>query len=219
MWEGRTLSIALRYISLPAMALCVLNSECVRIPEQLTVSAEDDRLGGGAGTAASRRYDATSHNQGASRAIPAVEPTPAILSVGAILEDWSAEQTVRGGIGRDDPRSHPSQHGDPRCESRRSGPRLERDELRCDNRVQPRRVDNHAPPTTPSSQASSSMGQMPATGSVDGQQSRPAERDVGFDDTFTTQGNAQQARGAVAANPGGAAGSDGAAADTRRGRR
>jgi hypothetical protein len=123
-----------------------------------------------------------------------------------------------------DPRTHPSQYSDPRCESRRSGPRLERDELRCDTRVQPRRVDHHAPPATPPSQASST-GQMPAIGSVDSQQSRPAERDVGFDDAFVTQGNAQQAGGAnpgsaPGANPGGAAGANpglgGAAADAHR---
>ena len=175
------LAIALRYISLAAVALCVLNSGCVRTPEHLTVSAEDDRLGDGVRTVASRRYDGVSRDQVASRAIPGL---------------WTVSAEECGP--HCDPRTHPSQYSDPRCESMRSGPRLERDELRCDPRVQ-RRGGNHAPPIPPS-QASSSTEQTPPIRSVDGQQSRPAERDVGFDDAFVTRGNAQQAGGEVGAD-------------------
>jgi hypothetical protein len=109
-------------------------------------------------------------------------------------------------------RTHPSQYGDPRCESRRSGPRLERDELRCDNRAQPRRVDHSDSPSSPLSPLleGPSAGHTPAN-SNSHQQSRPVERDVGFDDALATPGNP----GAAGTNPGAA----GPAIDNRRPRR
>ncbi len=109
----------------------------------------------------------------------------------------------------DDRLSHPSQYGDPRCESRRSGPRLHRDELRCDNRVQPRRINHTAPPSTPSSLPFHipSAGQFPSIGPGNThQQSRAVEREVGFDDALGAPGNGP--------NPGAAPG--GTAVDFRR---
>ncbi len=102
-----------------------------------------------------------------------------------------------------DPRVHPSQYSDPRCESRRTGSRLDRDELRCDTR-QPRRADH--PPSTkppPATANAPATGQMPAVSPADaGPPPRAVERDVGFDDAFVTQGNAAQSAGATGANPG-----------------
>ncbi len=98
-------------------------------------------------------------------------------------------------------RTHPSQYSDPRCESRRIGPHLYRDELRCDPRVQPRRANNPPPP----SQSPSQPPRAPSSGQLS-PPSRGVERDVGFDDAFVTLGNTQQSVGAAGANPSGAAG-------------
>jgi hypothetical protein len=98
-------------------------------------------------------------------------------------------------------RTHPSQYSDPRCESRRVGPHLDRDELRCDPRFQPRRANSPTTPTQssfPPPRAPSPVQMSPP--------SRGIERDVGFDDAFVTLGNTQQTVGAAGANPGGAAG-------------
>ena len=110
----------------------------------------------------------------------------------------------------EEPRPHPSQYSDPRCESRRTGPHLERDELRCDPRAQPRRASRPPPPTKPSPPPANApaVGQAP-TVSPGNEPSRVIERDVGFDDAFATQGNAAQAAGAAGASPG-AAGAGGA---------
>jgi hypothetical protein len=110
----------------------------------------------------------------------------------------------------DDRSTHPSQYGDPRCESRRSGPRLKRDELRCDNRAQPRRINHTAPPNTPSPLPFHipSAGQFPAIGPANShQQSHAVGRDVGFEDALAPAGNG--------ANPGAAA-PGGTAFDPRR---
>jgi hypothetical protein len=112
-----------------------------------------------------------------------------------------------------DPRIHPSQYSDPRCESRRTGSRLDRDELRCDTRGQPRRADHPLPPTKPPLGPFNgpSAGQMPAVSPADaGPPPRAVERDVGFDDAFITQGNAAQAAGAAGGNPGAAGAGAGA---------
>ena len=90
-------------------------------------------------------------------------------------------------------RVHPSQYSDPRCELRRVGPHLERVETRCDLREPRRKADQHAPSVTqhPPSPTPPSLGQVPviSTGDPGRQQSRSVDRDVGFDDAFTTQAN------------------------------
>jgi hypothetical protein len=115
---------------------------------------------------------------------------------------------------------HPSQYSDPRCESRRIGPNLERVETRCDLREPRRKADQHAPVTSPPIRP---VGQAPVTSASDPsrQQPRSVDRDVGFDDAFTTQGTAPAGGGAsgananagAGANPGGAAA---AAAEAQR---
>jgi hypothetical protein len=148
---------------------------------------------------------------------------PRFLAVALLAISCFATRNVSAAD--DDRPTHPSQYGDPRCESRRSGPRLERDELRCDSRVQPRRTNQHAPPSTPPSSSlhAPSAGQLPSIGPANTHEpSRPVERDVGFDDALVTQGNAQQQAvganpGAAGANPGIAGANPGAAAGANPG--
>jgi hypothetical protein len=101
-----------------------------------------------------------------------------------------------------DVRAHPSQYSDPRCESRRSGPRLERDELRCDLR-EPRRRAAPSATTTPPLPPVPPIGPAPVTGATDPgrQQSRGVERDVGFDDAAPTQSNPTPGAGAHSTSP------------------
>jgi hypothetical protein len=112
-----------------------------------------------------------------------------------------------------DRRVHPSQYSDPRYESRRIGPNLERVESRCDLREPRRKADQHAPVTSPPIPPA---GQAPVIGASNPNWQRPrsVDRDIGFDDAFTTQGNAASSGGGAAgananvgagANPGGAA--------------
>jgi hypothetical protein len=128
-------------------------------------------------------------------------PAPRVLTSALFVLAGVGMQTVSA----EEPRTHPSQYSDPRCESRRTGPHLDRDELRCDPRAQPRRAGHPPPPTkpTPPPTNAPAVGQAPAV-SPGNQPSRVIERDVGFDDAFTTQGNAAQAAGAAGANPGAA---------------
>ena len=113
-----------------------------------------------------------------------------------------------------DSRVHPSQYTDPRCESRRIGPNLERVETRCDLREPRRKAVQHAPVTSPPIPP---VGQAPVTSASDPsrQQPRSVDRDVGFDDAFTTQGNAAPGGGAAGANANAGAGANpgGAAAN------
>src|SRR4029077_3447570 len=86
-------------------------------------------------------------------------------------------------------RAHPSQYGDPRCESRRSTPLSERDEVRCDPRKR-QHVAHHPPPAPPptASPPVPPSGQAPVSGATDPprQLPRSVDRDVGFDDALTT---------------------------------
>ena len=99
---------------------------------------------------------------------------------------------------------HPSQYGDPRCESRRIGPHPERDELRCGPREPRRKVVHPAPSAKPPppSLPVPSVGQASGSGASDPgqQQSRGVDRDVGFDDAFTTQANPGAGGGVRGAN-------------------
>ena len=104
-----------------------------------------------------------------------------------------------------DRRVHPSQYSDPRCESRRIGPNLERVETRCDLRESRRKAVQPAPSakTQLPSHPPPSAGQAPVTSATDPgqQQSRGVDRDVGFDDPFgTTASNPGQGVGAHGAN-------------------
>jgi hypothetical protein len=91
------------------------------------------------------------------------------------------------------PPVHPSQYSDPRCESRRIGERLERDDLRCDPRGRQRLAAPSATPPTPLSSPPmlGLVASMSATGTNDPgrQQPRGVERDVGFDDAFVRHTN------------------------------
>jgi hypothetical protein len=102
-----------------------------------------------------------------------------------------------------DRRVHPSQYSDPRCESRRTGPNLQRDELRCDLREPKRKVVHPAPSVSPHSPPPPPPGQVPVTGASDPtrQQSRTVDRDVGFDDAFPTQANPGAAAGVGVHDP------------------
>jgi hypothetical protein len=128
-------------------------------------------------------------------------PAPRVLMSALFVLAGVGMQTVSA----EEPRTHPSQYSDPRCESRRTGPHLDRDELRCDPRAQPRHAGQPPPPTKPPPPPANTpaVGQAPAV-TPGNQPSRVIERDVGFDDAFTTQGNAAQAAGAAAASPGAA---------------
>ena len=90
-------------------------------------------------------------------------------------------------------RDHPSQYSDPRCESRRTLPSFERDELRCDLREPRRKVVHPAPSVKPPTPLGPVLPIAPApvTGASDPtrQQPRSVDRDVGFDDALTTQTN------------------------------
>jgi hypothetical protein len=77
-------------------------------------------------------------------------------------------------------RAHPSQYSDPRCESMRGGPDLERIETRCDLREPQRKAT--APSVTPSPPPR-------LLGGASDRQPRNADRDVGFDDAFSPQSN------------------------------
>jgi hypothetical protein len=114
-----------------------------------------------------------------------------------------------------DRRTQPSQYTDPRCESRRSGPRLDRVETRCDLREPQRKANQQTPSPSP---LSPPVGQVPVIGAGDPsrQQLRSVDRDVGFDDAFTTQGNAPPAGGPAGgnANPGAGANPGGPAANS-----
>jgi hypothetical protein len=124
-----------------------------------------------------------------------------------------------------DRRVHRSEYGDPRCESRRIGERLDRVETRCDLREPRRKANQQTPSTAPPSRPAAvpPSGQVPVIGAGGHgrQQPRSVDRDVGFDDAFTTQGNGPAGGGAsgananagAGANPGGAAA---AAAEARR---
>jgi hypothetical protein len=77
-----------------------------------------------------------------------------------------------------------------------------------------RKADQHAPVTSPPIPP---VGQAPVTSASDPsrQQPRSVDRDVGFDDAFTTQGNAAPGGGAAGANANAGAGANpgGAAAN------
>jgi len=113
-------------------------------------------------------------------------------------------------------RIHPSQYSDPRCESRRNGPHLDRIETRCDLREPRRKANQPTPSALPlPSAAVPPVGRAPAIGASEPgrQQFRNVDRDVGFDDAFTTPGSAPTGVSGANANTGGAAAP---AAESRR---
>jgi len=124
-----------------------------------------------------------------------------------------------------DRRVHPSQYSDPRCESRRSGSHFDRVETRCDLR-EPRRKANQQPPSAKGPlPLAPPVARTPVIGASDpGRQlSRGVDRDVGFDDAFTTQGSAPPGGGPAGANANlgaganpGAAGAANSNAEARR---